>query len=241
MGRKGKMVDKELGSDYLKETMTLRIYSPAKISTSYPFQVCIMQDGNDYYQMGRIATLSDRLHDDQRLHNTIFVGIHYQDRFDRKKKYHPDGEQNPAYMQFLAKEVFPFIDGLIPETKYGKSYALMGDSLAGTLALMTAISHPDLFDKIMMQSPFVNDTVLQAVQNAPSLNGFDIYHTIGTDETEVVMTDGEVADFVGPNRELNQLLEKTEANYIYDELEQAKHTWKYWQNDMERLLVTMFK
>ena len=156
------MVDKELGSDYLKETMTLRIYSPAKISTSYPFQVCIMQDGNDYYQMGRIATLSDRLHDDQRLHNTIFVGIHYQDRFDRKKKYHPDGEQNPAYMQFLAKEVFPFIDGLIPETKYGKSYALMGDSLAGTLALMTAISHPDLFDKYIF-----NDTTAAARRLEP--------------------------------------------------------------------------
>lgn len=240
MGRKGKMFDKELSSDHLNETMTLRIYSPAKISTSYPFQICIMQDGNDYYQMGRIATLSDKLHDDQRLHNMIFVGIHYQDKFDRRKKYHPQGEQNPAYIRFLAEEAVPLLDQLIPKMKLGKSYALMGDSLAGTLALMTSIAYPKLFDKIIMQSPYVDEKVLQTVQSA-SLDAFDLYHTIGTDEKEVLMTDGVTADFVNPNRKLHALLQQTDANYIYHELENAKHTWKYWQKDMERLLETMFE
>jgi len=241
LSRKGKMVDKEISSDHLNETMTLRIYSPEKISTSYPFSICIVQDGNDYYQMGRLATVSDRLHEDQELHNTIFVGIHYKDKFDRRKKYHPDGERNEAYIQFLGEEVVPYMDSLIPNMKNGKSYSLMGDSLAGTLALMTSINYPDLFDKIIMQSPFVNETVLEKVKNADSLNNFQIYHTIGTEETDVLMTDGVSADFVTPNRELNELLTQNVTDYVYHELEGAQHTWKYWQKDMNRVLKTMFE
>lgn len=241
MSRKGKMVDKEIRSEYLNETMTLRIYSPATISTSYPFSICIVQDGNDYYQMGRLATVSDRLHEDRQLHNTIFIGIHYQDRFDRREKYHPDGEQNENYIKFLGEEVIPYVDQLIPNMKNGKSYSLMGDSLAGTLALMTSLAYPDLFEKIIMQSPLVNETVLEKVKNADTLNNFKIYHTIGTEETEVVMTDGMIADFVKPNRELNELLVQNCSNYVYHELEDAQHTWKYWQNDMQRVLTTMFE
>lgn len=240
MGRKGKMVDKEIYSNYLNENMTLRIYHPAKISTSYNLTICIMQDGNDYYQLGRVATLSDRLHDDHKLHNTIFVGIQYKDKFDRRKKYHPTGEQNPEYIKFLTEEAVPLLDSLIPETPQGKSFALMGDSLAGTLALMTALTNPDLFNKIIMQSPYVDKTVLEAVESAGDLENFDIYHTIGTEETDVLMTDGVQADFVEPNRKLHELLGQKRANYIYHELKDAEHTWKYWQKDMKHLFETMF-
>lgn len=240
MGRKGKMVDKRIDSEYLHEEMTLTIYHPATISTSATYNICIMQDGNDYYQMGRIATLSDRLHDNRTLSNTIFIGIHYQDKFDRKKKYHPSGEQNPDYIKFLAYEVLPLLNELVPATDNEKVFALMGDSLAGTLALMTALKHPKSIQKIIMQSPYVDDTVLDAVDNVSDMQSFDIYHTIGTDETDVLMTDGERADFVTTNRKLHERLSESGANYIYHELEDAKHTWKYWQKDMKRVLETMF-
>src|SRR5690625_7097468 len=73
-----------------------------------------MQDGNDYFNLVRIATLSDELHDDFDITNTIFVGIHYLDRFDRREKYHPDGKQHENYKKFLMNEVIPMIKEQLP-------------------------------------------------------------------------------------------------------------------------------
>lgn len=240
MGRKGTMIEEEIESSYLRETMTIKIYQPEAFSPLYKYNICIMQDGNDYFQMGRVATLSDRLHESNEISNTVFAGIHYKDKHDRRKKYHPDGEQNEAYTKFLFHEVVPLLDGLIPTYHMGQSRVLMGDSLAGTLALMTAIRYPNTFGKVIMQSPYVDEKVMETVRNAKDLHSIDIYHTIGDKEQEVHMTDGNTADFTTPNRELNELLESRGSTYHYHEIEGGEHTWKYWQKDMKRLLTTMF-
>lgn len=239
MGRKGTMTEEQIESNYLDETMVLKIYKPETFSSLYKYHICIMQDGNDYYQLGRIATLSDRLHESQEITNTIFVGIHYRDKFDRREKYHPSGKQNNEYTKFLVHEVVPFLDNLLPTYHMGKSRTLMGDSLAGTLALMTAVRYPNTFGNVIMQSPYVDDTVIHAVENATDLYSIDIYHTIGTEETTVETTSGSIEDFLTPNRKLNKLLTEKEASYIYHELD-GPHTWKPWQKDLKRALTTMF-
>jgi enterochelin esterase-like enzyme len=132
------------------------------------------------------------------------------------------------------------LDDELPTYHMGYTRALMGDSLAGTLALMTALKYPNTFGKVIMQSPYVDETVLEKVKDSDNLHSMDIYHTIGTAETEVKMTDNQTMDFVSPNRELNKLLLDKVANYTYHELENGIHTWKFWQSDMKRLLKTMF-
>ncbi|GAB3789748.1 alpha/beta hydrolase [Virgibacillus kimchii] len=240
MGRKGTMTEREIDSKYLNEKMTMKIFKPEKFSDLYKYTVCIMQDGDDYFQMGRIATLSDRLHDAGEITNTVFVGIHYQDRYDRREKYHPKGKQNENYIKFLVREAVPLLDEELPTYNMGYTRALMGDSLAGTLALMTAVKYPNTFGKVIMQSPYVDDTVLDTVKDTGHLYSMDIYHTIGTKETDVKMTDNKTMNFLEPNRELNKLLVDKGASYTYHELEEGNHTWKYWQKDMKRLLKTMF-
>lgn len=241
MGRKGKMIEHDINSKYLNETMTLKVYQPESFSSLYKYHICIMQDGNDYFQMGRIATLSDKLHASKEITNTVFAGIHYKDKFDRREKYHPDGEQQAAYIKFLVREVVPLLDDLVPTYHMGQSRALLGDSLAGTLALMTALKYPNTFGKVMMQSPYVDKTVLDAVENASAIHNIEMYHTIGIEEDAVQTTDGNESDFVTPNRELHALLTSKGLSYTYHELDGASHTWKYWQKDMPRLLTTMFK
>ncbi|MBY7143130.1 esterase family protein [Virgibacillus sp. NKC19-3] len=240
MGRKGTMIEKEINSDYLDETITLKLYQPESFSPLYKYHICIMQDGDDYYQMGRIATLSDRLHDSEEIMNTIFVGIHYQDKYDRREKYHPNGKQNEAYIKFLVAEVVPLLDRELPTYHMGKSRALMGDSLAGTLAFMTALKYPNTFGKVIMQSPLVDEDVLAAAENAKDIYSIDIYHTIGTEETAVDTTSDGQVDFLTPNRTLNNYLQEKGASYTYHELEGGQHTWKYWQKDMKRVLTSMF-
>ncbi|SFD39345.1 Enterochelin esterase [Lentibacillus persicus] len=234
------MFEKQLNSSYLNETMTLKIYQPESFSPLYKYQICIMQDGDDYYQLGRAATLSDRLHENATISNTILVGIQYQDKHDRRRKYHPDGEQRIAYSKFLVHEAAPLLDDLFPTYHMGQSRTLVGDSLAGTLALITALKYPHTFGKVIMQSPYVNDTVIEAVREAKNLHSIAIYHTIGTEETAVETTDGGVSDFLEPNRHLHKLLDNKGADYIYHELESGHHTWKYWQKDLTRAFTSIF-
>ena len=241
MGRKGKMVEEIIESKYLAESLTLTLYQPEAFSPLYKYNICIMQDGNDYYQMGRIATLSDKLHANNEITNTVFVGIHYRDKFDRSKKYHPNGEQQADYIKFLVHEVVPLLDDILPTYHMGQSRALIGDSLAGTLALMTALKYPNTFGKVMMQSPYVDQTVIDAVEQASNIHAIDIYHTIGTAETAVKTTDGQTLDFVTPNRDLSKALTAKGASYTYRELEDGIHTWKYWQKDLPNVLMTMFE
>lgn len=236
--RKGNMYDKELNSEYLNESKTLQIYEPESYHSDDPFQICIMQDGGDYFQLGRIATLSDQLHTNGDITNTVFVGIHYIDKADRRKKYHPDGSQYDTYLQFLTDEVVPFLDQLLPINQHGVNRALIGDSLAGTLALMGAISHPDLFQKAILQSPLVDETILNRVTFSSS-DIKDVYHTIGTNETNVPTADNQIIDFVTPNRELEELLQMRVDNYTYKEIDKGEHTWKYWQKDMENALKSI--
>lgn len=239
IARKGKMVEKEIESSYLKETLLLKMYQPEMFSPLYKYHICIMQDGDDYFQLGRAATLSDKLHASEEIEHTVLVGIHYRDKYDRQRKYHPSGEQQQAYISFLAHEVIPLLDEIIPGYHMGHSRALVGDSLAGTLALMTAMKYPHTFSKVIMQSPYVDKTVLDSVKDASDMQGMAIYHTIGENETAVDTTDRNDVDFLTPNRELHDLLQAKNVNYQYQELSGGEHTWKYWQKDLPNALRAM--
>lgn len=234
------MFEKEIKSNYLNETLSLKFYQPKELDSIYETNVCIMQDGNDYYNLGRVATLSDSLHEDFSITNTIFVGIHYIDRFDRREKYHPDGKEHDNYKKFLVKEVVPLISEQLPINPLGEKWTLMGDSLAGTLAFLIAAENQDLFDNVIMQSPLVNETVIQIANQLDDNSDLEIYHTIGLKETEVGTTvDGKI-DFVTPNKALHNILKDKNLTYHYHELPDGIHTWKFWQQDLPRALNTIF-
>src|SRR5699024_144083 len=240
MARKGKMIDKEIESTYLNETMVLRIYQPESFSPLYKYHLCIMHDGNDYYQLGRVATLSDRLQGEGEIENTVFVGIHYKDREDRWKKYHPNGEQHKAYTNFLIHEMVPFLDEFLPTYNMGYTRTLMGDSLAGTLALVTAFSYPNTFGKVIMQSPYIDETVLNIIKETNLNQTIDIFNTIVDNENEEKVVGSRVLNIHTPNREVKEILEEKDVNPYYDEIENGDHKSKFWQKDLPRALEKMF-
>ncbi|HZW67292.1 MAG TPA: alpha/beta hydrolase-fold protein [Pseudogracilibacillus sp.] len=240
MARKGKMYEKIIDSKHLKDHITIKIYEPEQFDSIYENNVCIMQDGDDYFQIGRIATLSDRLHEDGDIINTTFIGIPYLDRFDRWKKYHPDGEQFEAYKLFVYEEVLPLIDDLVPINPLGTKLSLLGDSLGGTISLMIALDYPQLFKNVIMQSPYVDDTVLEVVEEFAELYEPDIYHTYGAKEVDVPTTKLGRLDFVRPNEQLVKLLDPKFTNYIYEINPEGNHTWKYWQQELPDILAKVF-
>lgn len=234
----GKIEDRKLFSNELQEEMTLMVYTPANYSPLYKYNILIAQDGKDYFTLGRIGTIADQLLESKGIQNTIIIGIPYRDVKDRREKYHPEGSKQNAYIRFLAHELTPFIDKEYPTYQMGMGRALIGESLGATVSLMTALSYPHTFGKVIMQSPYVDGTVLNKVEDFQHTSFLSLYHVVGTKETEVPTTDGKKKDFIGPNRELHELMERKNFSVFYEEFE-GTHTWTYWQPDLRQALPKM--
>ncbi|UOQ46954.1 alpha/beta hydrolase-fold protein [Gracilibacillus caseinilyticus] len=236
MGRKGSMDSANIESTYLNEEIEVKWYLPEGFTPFQDYQLCVMQDGEDYFRIGRVATLSDLLHEEMEIEPTIFVGIHYHDKYDRKEKYHPDGKQQHDYIAFLVKEAIPYVEETLHITPAKR--ILMGDSLAGTLAFMVASQFPSTFHAAIMQSPYMNERVLQQADKVPAGSQLELYQSIGLDETEVDTTTGEISDFLAPNRSFHNALKNKLSVYHYEEFN-GNHTWTYWQKDLKKILITM--
>lgn len=232
---RGKIEERTFYSKALEEEMTLLIYLPATYSPLYKYSLLIASDGKDYFQLGRLSRVADELLDKEQIENVIIVGVPYRDVKDRRSKYHPEGTKNKAYMRFLAQELVPYLDAEFPTYQIGMGRGLIGDSLAGTISLLTASQYPHTFGKVILHSPYVNDSVLDIVKDIP-VHSFTVDHVIGLNETNVPTGDGVPKDFVKDNRELSALFQERGFHYTYHEVE-GDHTWKTWQKDMTRALL----
>ncbi|WP_042349450.1 alpha/beta hydrolase [Bacillus massiliigorillae] len=236
----GRIQDLEFYSEALQENIKLLVYLPPNYSPFYKYTLCITNDGKDYFQMGRIGRVADSLLHTNKIEDVIIIGIPYNDVHDRRSKYHPEGEKNESYIRFLAHELVPFLDQEFPTHGVGNGRMLIGDSLAGTVSLMTALRYPNMFGKVAMQSPYVDQHVKQAIQDFTTPHLLQIYHVIGKNEVDVPTTDGKRSNFIKPNRELHSLLTEKDFPLFYEEFD-GEHTWKYWQKDLPRAVEMMLK
>ncbi|MGM0836775.1 MAG: alpha/beta hydrolase [Bacillota bacterium] len=234
----GKIEELKLYSNELQEEMTLMIYTPANYSPLYKYNVLIAQDGKDYFTLGRIGTIADQLLESKEIQNTIIIGIPYKNVLDRREKYHPEGSKQSAYIRFLAHELTPFIDQEYPTYQMGMGRALIGDSLGATVSLMTALSYPHTFGKVIMQSPYVDEIVLNKIEDFHQTSVLTLYHVVGTKETEVPTTDGKKKNFISPNRKLHERMKEKNFSVFYEEFE-GTHTWTFWQPDLKQALPKM--
>ena len=236
---KGTVEDITIYSEALQEDMQLLVYLPYNFTPLYKYTVLFASDGKDYFQLGRIPRVIDELLKNEEIENIIVVGIPYKNVDDRNRKYEPTGEKHSAYLRFLAHELVPFIDEKYPTYQVGMGRTLIGDSLAATASLMAALKYPNIFGRVILQSPKVGKEVLDGVSNFNSSNSFTVYHVIGKEETAVKLTSGGTEDFLEPNRQLNNLFKNKGFSMFYEEFE-GDHTWKYWQPDLKRALIQNF-
>lgn len=235
----GKIEDITIYSKELDEEMQLLIHLPHNYSPLYKYSVLIASDGKDYFQFGRIGRVVDGLMETEEIENMIVVGVPYKSVKERRRMYHPEGDRRDAYIRFLAHELVPYIDDNYPTYQIGAGRALIGDSLAATISLLTALKYPNIFGRVLLHSPYVDDFVLEKVEDAKDPSRFSIYHVIGTGENEVDTQIDGVQDFLTPNRTLKELIERKGFPYYYEEFD-GNHTWKHWQPDLPRAIKMVF-
>ena len=236
---KGTIKELTIKSNELGEDVLLLVYLPANFSPLFKYSLLIAQDGRDYFQLGRIGRLADEYLFKGEIENLIIVGIPYKDVADRRRKYHPDGDQHQPYIRFLAHELLPFLDNEFPTYQMGSTRALIGDSLGATVSLMTALQYPHSIGKVILQSPYVDEKVIGLVENFKEPDLLEIYHIVGNQETEVQTTSGKISDFLKPNRRLSEIITNNSFTYFYDEFN-GGHTWTHWQPDLKRALKMLF-
>lgn len=237
--KQGKIEEFTIQSKELGEDMQILVHLPHNYTPLYKYTVLIASDGKDYIQYGRVGRVIDELLDAEEIENIIFIGVPYKSVSERRRMYHPEGDKRDAYIRFLAHELVPYVDANYPTYQVGSGRGLIGDSLAATISLLTALKYPSIFGNVILQSPYVDDYVMRQVKALKDSSAISIYHVIGKDETKVnTIADGE-QDFLTPNRQLNKLIEMKGFSYFYEEFK-GNHTWKYWQPDFRRAIEMVY-
>ena len=151
----------QLRSTVLGQDRTLNIYLPdgyAKDSSdTYP--VIYVLDGSANEDFPHIAGLAQFMNMYTLLPKSIVVGIANVDRghdfthatsADSDKVWVPTNGGSAAFMDFLEKEVVPFVDA---RYRTSKPRTIIGQSLGGLLATEILFKKPELFDNYVIVSP----------------------------------------------------------------------------------------
>lgn len=225
----GKINKHQFYSDILEREVTISIYLPEDYTDLFKHQVIICFDGLDFLRFGRIQREYERLRKEQEIQRAIIVGFHYESVEKRREEFHPQGSRSHLTVKAIGKELLPFIDAMFPTYKVGNARLLMGDSLAGSIAMLTALTYPTIFSQVAMLSPQYDEVIKEKFVNCETKEQLSIWHAIGLEEEDFTLpTNGKRANFLTPNRELNQLINQYHVKYEYHEFD-GGHNWKSWK------------
>ncbi len=224
----------EVPSAYLPEgNRTIRVYLPPGFQhwISYPVVYC--QDGEDFFNFGRIATHAQKLILEEGWDPFIIVGVEVDKKL-RTSEYTPDGDRYFLYTRFFAEEMLPWVESQYPVRDVPNQRILAGDSLGGAVSVMLAVSYPTLFSPIVSLSGAFYDSYYALLERAESLQHLQIWMLVGLQENEFE-TDKGIFDFVELNRRASRLFKDKGAKVRYAEKD-GEHKWGFWQNELPEAL-----
>ncbi|QAY66025.1 alpha/beta hydrolase [Paenibacillus protaetiae] len=229
----------------LKETITsrylpegeraLRIYLPPGYNELLSYPVVYCQDGEDFFNFGRIATTANQLILDEGVEPFIIVGIEVNKKV-RTAEYAPDGDRHDDYVTFFGEELVPFIENKYPVRRDPEYRLLAGDSLGATVSFHIALAYPELFTRVLSLSGAYFERSLEIMEIPRDLTWLRIYMIVGLQETAYETTDRGVYNFVELNRSARKLLEGYGADVYYEEKD-GQHQWGFWQKELPAALL----
>ncbi|MNH74741.1 Endo-1,4-beta-xylanase Z precursor [compost metagenome] len=232
------IVKEVIDSKILNEKRNLRIYLPPGYNEILSYPVIYCQDGEEFFNYGRIATLANQLILDEDIDPFIVVGVEVDTKV-RTSEYAPFGHRFEAYTSCFTQEIIPFVEHNYPVRKERNERILAGDSLGGTVSLHLAMKNPELFSKIISLSGAFYIPTQEFVAQETDLSGLSLYMIVGLQERDY-QTDTGIYDFVELNRNTKALLEARGAQVHYLEKD-GKHLWGFWQKELPDALIHFLK
>ncbi|GEB33745.1 MULTISPECIES: alpha/beta hydrolase [Brevibacillus] len=231
------IIKEEVPSVHVDTPRSVKVYLPPGYNELLSYPVVYCQDGNDFFTMGRIATIANQLILEEGIEPFLVVGVSV-DRSKRTSEYSPVGAKNAAYKRFFCEELLPYIEERYPVRRDKASRVLAGDSLGGTVSLHLALDHPELFSQVLALSGAFFQPTQAAIQNSGDLSWLRLWMVVGLDETAVETHIG-TFDFVQWNREAKTLLTDRNASLSYSE-KPGNHVWGLWQKELPDALRHFF-
>jgi enterochelin esterase-like enzyme len=220
-------------STYLGEDRQIRIYLPPGYNELLSYPVIYCQDGEQFFNFGRIATLLTQGILDEGLQPAIVVGVDVQIA-NRTSEYSPNGTRFGAYSRFFAEELVPWTESNYAVRQDSEERILAGDSLGGTFSLHLALDYRSLFHHVLSFSGAFLQSTQDRLANEPDCSWLNLYMLIGLDETSVETTRG-IYDFLEANRITRAILEQKQTKLLYVE-KPGKHIWGFWQKELPHAL-----
>ncbi len=224
---------RSLASPYLAHPRSLRIYVPPGYQEWLSYPVIYCQDGEQFFNFGRIATALTKGILEHGLDPAIIVGIDVE-AIHRTAEYAPVGKQHQAYCHFFAEELVPWIQSQYAARPLPSERILAGDSLGATVSLHLALDYPNLFHKLISFSGAFFSETQDKCRSQSDLSWLTMYILVGLHEEDIV-TDRGRFDFLLANRLTQQILEQQKAVLCYQE-QTGTHTWGFWQQELPHAL-----
>jgi len=232
------IVKHQVSSRYLQEDRAIRVFLPPGYNELLSYPVVYCQDGEQFFNFGRIATLLSRGILEDGFEPAIVVGVDV-DTATRTSEYAPEGELHAAYMSFWYEELVPWVEANYPARTNREERILAGDSLGATVSLHLAIHYRGLFRNVLSFSGAFLASTRGLLYEQTDLSWLRMYMLIGLDETEVTTGRG-TFDFLAENRATRDLLQHKNAELLYLE-KPGKHIWGFWQQELPEALAYFLK
>ncbi|HEY8342339.1 MAG TPA: alpha/beta hydrolase-fold protein [Calditerricola sp.] len=226
-----------VASPHLDHAREILVYLPPGYDERQTYPVVYCQDGREFFNLGRIATIANKLILDEEMTPILIVGVTV-DIKRRTAEYALTGDLNPAYTRFFVDTLVPFVEAHYPARREPDARVLAGDSLGASVSLQLALEHPTLFRRVLSLSGAFYPQLQDRIAASGNLSGYDIFLCVGTEETAVETHIGPV-DFVALNRRARDLLRQKGASVTYREAA-GKHVWGFWQTMLPDALRHFF-
>lgn len=221
-------------SEHLQENRKLRIYLPPGYNEVLSYPVIYCQDGEEFFNFGRIATLAGRLIIEEDIEPFIIVGVEV-DVAVRTQEYAPFGNRFEQYLSCFAEEIIPYIEHNYPVRRTPSERIIAGDSLGGSVSLHLALAYPALFHRVISLSGAFYPESQAILAEETDLSWLNVNMVVGLQERDY-KTDTGIYDFVEMNRDTKALLEQRGATVSYREKD-GKHLWGFWQLELPESLL----
>lgn len=232
------IIKEEIESEFLGEKRYLRVYLPPGYNEIISYPVVYCQDGEEFFNFGRIATHANQLILDEGIEPFIIVGVEVNTKV-RTEEYAPFGNRFEAYTSCFTEEIIPFIEQKYPVRREPEDRILAGDSLGATVSLHLALKRPDLFSNIISLSGAYYEPSLKLLAEETDLATLSLFMIVGLQEQNYT-TDTGTYNFVELNRKAKVLLEERGASVTYFEKD-GKHLWGFWQQELTNALIHFLK
>jgi enterochelin esterase family protein len=218
-----------LTSRELGYAVNYQVYTPAGYPALADLPVIYVTDAHEYTdtRMGSMPTVLDNLVADATIEPLIAVFIDPRDPKMGDNRRQQEFLSNPAYAAFIARELVPSIDRAYKTDPSPDRRAILGVSYGGVNAAYCALTYPEVFHLVAMQSPaFVDDTIYKGFSSADRL------------PFKIFLSTGYPWDFDA--RTLRDILADKEYDLYYLEVPEG-HSWGQWRAQIDDILLYFFR